>query len=70
MEFSDDKISKQKLAEYLEQWFKECGFNVKLTGDPVWKVLKTNLEQRGNWKNAPRGKPGFKHQNEEDWFAI
>jgi hypothetical protein len=35
---------------------------------PLWKVVKQEMERRGNWKNRPRGKPfNGQRRQEADW---
>jgi hypothetical protein len=37
----------------------------------LYKLLKEELSKRGNWKNRPRGVPGFKEKtNTEDRQAA
>lgn len=54
---TDISIDEQELAEAIMLWFARHGKDVNKRRGRVWKVLKWNLGQSGNWKNAARGNP-------------
>jgi hypothetical protein len=60
-------MTEKQLAYELESWFARTAANPeskkrRWSKNPVGMILRANLRETGNWKNAPRGNPsaGFK----------
>ena len=50
-------MTQKELANELSLWFQQHKRDERKNNNPVWMVMKDNLDWIGHWKNLPRGNP-------------
>lgn len=52
-----EKEDNAVLITFLRTWFKEHAEDSHIWTTPVGRVIRSELQERGNWKAAPRSDP-------------